>query len=1084
MNRAIRPLLTGLRPSLSHPRRLLAACLVLGLAACSPQGKINRILENAQKAYDAGDYEKAKAEYINVLRVDAKNAIAMRELGMIWFEEGAMLKAYPFLNRALEIQPDNAAVRSKLALVYLAFGDREKARSQALALLEKAPTNENTLVLLADSSSTPEQVDAAEQEIKKHSQPDRASVHLAIASVDGHRGDLAGAEKEVLKALELDPKSIPALLAKGSFCLVRKDTAGAEAAYKQAAEIAPLRSTARIKLIDLQLARGATKEAEAMLEDLTKKVPDYIPAWRARADVAYANQKFDDALAHLEKVFAVDVANFESRMLQAQAVLGKKDYKKAVSLLESLRSAYPKIPAVMYQLGRAQMYDGNFNQAQVVLNEAVQANPNYVDAVLLLGQVKLQLGEPQGDITLMQNLLKTHPNLMPAQLQLAEAHRMLGRFDEASAVYKEQIKLTPTAVGPYLLLGSILRQQDKNAEAREAFAKAHELAPDNPLPSVQLVDLDILDKNFQAAHQRVHDDFRKDPESPLALYEEGKIFAAQRQWEPAESTLLKALEKDGNYTDAFELLISTYVAAGKLDAAASQLEALLAKQSGNTSALFASGIIAERRGDFEKARTAYEKLIATTPDYAPALNNLAALNVKRFNQTDKAYDLVRKARALKAENPVIADTLGWILYKRGDYVQALAMAREAAAKLPESPEVQFHVGMAAYMMNLPDEAQKAFTAASAAADDFAGKDEIKPRLAVLQINPATASAAELEPLLQKQPGDLLLLLRLSEVYAKAGDAQKAVDVLERASAINSHLPPIFIKLAQLYAGRLSKLDKALEAGKKARELAPNDARVAGILGAITYQANDYVQAYGLLKESVSARPDDIILVYDFAWAAYTQGKVTEARTTMERVAAVPNSPFGENAKQFLAFTPSDAMARTGSVPAAAVDEALKKDPEYVPGLMARAAREVEAADSKAATATYTEVLHHFPNFAPAQKWLATLYVADPSKWNEGYDLAVKARKTLNDDPDLAKTLAEIAYQRKEYSYAIQLFEESARSRPLDAPALYFAGKSHLASNHTPEGKKALDQALAAGLQEPLATDARKSLTDVQQPKEK
>ena len=54
-----------------------------------------------------------------------------------------------------------------------------------------------------------------------------------------------------------------------------------------------------------------------------------------------------------------------------------------------------------------------------------------------------------------------------------------------------------------MALGLTLRQAKRNDEARQAFEKAAQLAPDNLWPVDQLVELDLLDKHFDAARQRV-----------------------------------------------------------------------------------------------------------------------------------------------------------------------------------------------------------------------------------------------------------------------------------------------------------------------------------------------------------------------------------------------------------------------------------------------------------------------------------------------------------------------------------------------------------------------------------------------------
>jgi Flp pilus assembly protein TadD len=96
-----------------------------------------------------------------------------------------------------------------------------------------------------------------------------------------------------------------------------------------------------------------------------------------------------------------------------------------------------------------------------------------------------------------------------------------------------------------------------------------------------------------------------------------------------------------------------------------------------------------------------------------------------------------------------------------------------------------------------------------------------------------------------------------------------------------------------------------------------------------------------------------------------------------------------------------------------------------------------------------------------------------------YDLATKARKALPDDPELAALLGRLSYEKKEYPRAVQLFQESARKRPLDANSLFYLGMSQLQVQQTAEARGALNQALAGGLQEPLAAEAKRTLADIQ-----
>ena len=684
----------------------------------------------------------------------------------------------------------------------------------------------------------------------------------------------------------------------------------------------------------------------------------------------------------------------------------------------------------------------------------------------------------------MLELLKKRPDLVQAQLLLARAYQSLGRLDDAAAVLREQIRLSPQSAQPHLLLGLVLRRQNKIDEARKAFESASKLAPESLLPVAQLVDLDLQSKDFDAASRRVQNQLQLAPKSEAGVrLLEGKIYAAQGKWDSAEAALLKALELDPKSSNAYELLISIYMAANRLPQAVSLLEGLLSRNPGNARALTLLALVYEKMNDFPKAREAYEKLLAVEPDSPQALNNLAYLYAARLDEPEKAYDLARKARALRPADPGIADTLGWILYKKGDYQQARALLQEGAQKLPDNSEIQFHLGMSNYMMGDMDQALAALRRASASTTDFPGKDEAQRRLALLEgaeNQVAERSTEDLEAILRQRPDDIATRMLLGESYEKQGAFAKAAATYEQALKLNPKLLSATAKLAQLNAGPLQASDKALEFAREARKLAPYDPKILGILGGAAYQTGNFPWAYNLLQESVRQLPNDTEILHDFAWTAYSLGKVNEARQTMQRVlTAAPDSRQSSDAELFLAMTALDAEG-TGLVAAESeIERALKTNPNYLPALMAQAGIFLKRGESKAAATNYTEVLRRLPDFAPAQKRLASLYLETPNKLDEAYDLAVKARKTLPDDPELAQILAELSYERKEFAYAVQLLRQSAKKRPLDAKYLYYLGMSHLKAKDKIQSREALDQALAAGLQDPLASEARSVLAELE-----
>jgi len=1065
------------------PRIVTLFLTAILITSCSKEAKKTRLLAEADSYFKASDYDKAKVSYLNVLQLDPQNALAFERIGEMWLDDWAPIRASAFLAKGSELDPNNVQNRIRLARSYAATGRLDDTRKEALKVLEQSPDNADALITLSEAARTKEGIEAAEEQLQKFPKKTDVSFYLASANLLFNTGDVAGAENALRQALTTDPKSSQAHMAMGNLYLFRGDKKQAGEELKKAAELAPIRSLERLKYAALTSVTGDTGETKRIAAEMTRQAPDYLPGWTLLAELALKDKKYDEALSLLENVFSRDPEYIDGRRLESDVLLAKGDTKKAVDVLEHLDQIYPDAPLIKYQLACAYLRNSSPNQAKVALEQAISINPNYDDAILRLAEINLRSGHGEIVIEPITNLLRKRPDLRSAAFLLAAAYGSLDRFDDAEAVIRNQVRLAPQDPQPHTALGLIFRQAKRNEEARQAFEKAAELAPENLWLVDQLVELDLLDKHFDSARQRVHHQFQKTPDLPAAHVLEGKILIAEGKWDLAAAELKKALQLDPNFSSAYDLLVQTYFATNKLSEAASQLQASTSKDPNNASAFLTLALLYERMEKFPQARDAYEKLLSINPNFVPALNNLAYLDAERLNDLDKAYELARRARDLQGDDPAIADTLGWVLSKRGDYQQALTILQDSAQKLPDNPEIQFHLGMTAYMMGQTDLAKIALRKAAGATKDFSGKDESKRRLAQLESGTAISpelSMPQLEAMAKEQPNDVITQTRLGEAYEKQGAWNKAASAFEQALKLNPKLASTVTKLAQLNSGPLENKEKALDYAKKARELAPNDPQAAGILGKVVYQNGNFTWSYSLLQEAARQRPNDASILHDLAWSAYSLGKVNEARDAMQNVLTNnPDSADAADGKKFLALTalsdnPNDLLAAESEI-----QKELHSNPEFVPALMAQAALDTNQGQIKRATEAYDNILRRWPEFALAQKRLAALYAQDTSRLAAAYELAAKARKTLSDDPGLTELLGRLSYEKKEYPRAVQLLQETARQRPLDANSLFYLGMSQLEARQTTEACGALNQALAGGLQEPLATEAKRALADSQ-----
>ena len=1074
--------------SMRSPFPLVLGALLLFVAfstsSCSRAAKQTRLLARAEQAFDGGQYDVAKIHYLAVLRLEPGNEAAIARLGQIWFEQGAPLRAMPFLLRTRETTPRDLSNRLRLARCYGDLAQAAEAEKEAGDALQGSPDSGEALLLVTQFARSPKEVEAARQALKSFRDKRIADYHVAAATLALHDKDFAGAREALDRAVILEPKSVAAHSTFAALYVLQKQMPLAEEQFKLAAELSPARAAARIQYADFLVGMGRGEAGAKFLADETKRTPDLLPAWTLLAQIAFSNKEYDKALSVLENVFSRDGENLWARVLQGQALLAKGETRKSIETLERCNKTYPRAAGVEFQLARAYLQSKDLPKATAILDRIVRANPDFADAVLLWAQVNLQAGHPPVAVSALERLLQERPDLRPAQLLLANAYRAAGRLDDAAGIAREQSHLSPDSAEVYSFLGSVQQQQNKVEEARKSYEKAVQLAPNDPSQVNALLGLNLEQKRYDLASQLVRDQLTKNPNSAVSYYMEARVEAAQKNWSAAEVALKKAIQRDPSLTPAFELLVSVYLSSGKLSDATHELEEVLKKSPEDVNALTLIALTYQQAKNYSKAREAYERLLSLRPDHAPALNNLAYLYSDHFNEPDKALALAQKARGLRPADPSVADTLGWIDYQRGDYQQALHLFEESAVKLPENPELQFHLGMANYMMGQADAARTALKRATQATVDFPGKAEAERRLGLLGDDSEQSKAispSELERLAQEFPDDVVILGRLGRAYEEGSAPEKAAVAYERALKVNPKLSSATFQLAKLYAGPLHDVEKGLAMAKAARQLAPGDQEVSYLVAQLAYKAGNYSWAFSLLREAARQQPTNSDVFHSLAWAAYALGNVPESRQAMQKVLEVnPTSTQVEDAKTFLEMT-SVAEAREAVEAAeATVRGVLRARSDYVPALMIEADLEKYHHEPAKAADIYQSILRRYPEFAPAKKRLAVLYSQDPQNLDQAYALAMDAREKLPGDPEISSILGRISYERKDYRSAIQFLEQGDRIQSADSENLYFLGMAHVGAGHPTVGLEILKRSLSAGLATPLSVQAKETVAKLQE----
>jgi len=115
-------------------------------------------------------------------------------------------------------------------------------------------------------------------------------------------------------------------------------------------------------------------------------------------------------------------------------------------------------------------------------------------------------------------------------------------------------------------------------------------------------------------------------------------------------------------------------------------------------------------------------------NFPPAANNLAYNYAQYGGNLDVALGLAQKAREANPNDAGIADTLGWIHFKKGTYVTALGLLKESNEKYKgQNATVLYHLALAH----------------EKSGEDKLAKEAVQKALAVDQNFPEAADAKKL-----------------------------------------------------------------------------------------------------------------------------------------------------------------------------------------------------------------------------------------------------------------------------------------------------------------------------------------------------
>jgi tetratricopeptide (TPR) repeat protein len=1073
-------------------RAVFFSWLVIALTSCtgnSPEGHLKR----AEDYLKTGQYRKAEHVYKEVLKTDPGNSLASQKLAVLYFDQGQLRQAYPLLQKSVEADRDNVdlKLKLKLATAYFIGRDFAKARELAREIIDKHPDNQEAVFLIIDTAVSQNELEQTRGLVDRLRSSEKGSVtyHLARGALELRQNNADAAEQEFRAALYMDPKSSAAYSSLGTLYWTKHEIALANEAMKNAAELTPAGSSARVRYIDFKLRTGAVAEAKKSAEEMLHERPEFLPPRVYLMKILCAENLGKDCATEVDKLLADDSLNYDALYLRGRLSLAKNEATPATRIFEQLRTMNDRDARVRFQLALAYIASTNGlspNQARQALenaennlNVAIQLEPKFDQAAVLLADLKIQKRSFATAIDILRPIVNGRSQMPQAHYLLAAAHLAQQQQDQALTVYRGMSELFPNDPEPPFLISRILLGQGQLAAGRAALEKSVERA--DYLPAIEtLVNLDIADKQYGAASERVQKLIDKSPNEAQAWAIRAKIDFAQRDVARAESALQKAIQLNPELESAYRLLAQVYLATGRQEEAIKKLTEAVEKQKDNQArtvpALLQLALLQHSAKRSDAAIVAYEKVLDASPTIPLALNNLAFLYSER-GQIDKAFELAKKANEVSPNDPNIADTLGWIQLKKGEYGAALALLQNSAAKLSESPEIQFHLGMAHYMMGDEASARAALRKAVESNSDFERKDDARRRLAILSIDSRAPEAERgLDSYLRDEPNDPMALLRRGELQERQGASEQAIKTYERIVQINPQFGPALRRLATAYA-RSNELAKATDAAQKARQTHPDDPRVADLLGWIEFKNGAYHKALPLLMDSAARLPDEPEVQFHLGMTYYMMGEEEPARAALHKaVGAAGDFPDKSEAHRRLAvLSRKDADGNTFG--RSELERFLREDPKD-PFALFRLAQLQQHETIAEAIRTYEKILINNPDFSPALRQAAILYGQNtPPDLNKALEIATRARRAYPSDLEITRTLGILNYRRGFYPQAAEQLKSAAATRKDDPELLYYLGETFYQLKQSKDCREAMESALSLNLASHLVDMAKRVRAD-------
>ncbi len=437
-----------------------------------------------------------------------------------------------------------------------------------------------------------------------------------------------------------------------------------------------LEKSARIEL-KLALARieakeGNPEQAERLLGEIIEAEPGHAEAVHELARLMLARGETDRALALIRRARRI---NKDARLalLEAELLARTGQSKSALALLE----------------------------------KAARENPD--DARPLLMRVDLLVALKREDEAerALRAFLDRHPDALEVANRLGRLLVSQHRDAEAILIYRDLATRTGGAAPVLEALGLLYFQHGDHAEAERVFRKLIRSRPTDTNRFYLAASLEAQGREEEAArlYREIGKDSRMYPDAQIRLagidYSAGRLSRAARR-------LAEVIRMRPRMAEAYALLSGVRLARKEYRRLLSETEPALALPKLPPILLINRAAAYEHFKEYDGVERELKRLLHHDPRNAEALNFLGYAYAEQCIKLDEAERLIRRALELKPDDGYYLDSLAWVRYCQGRFDEALAIQRRAMSRVADDPVMHEHLGDILWRKGDTDAARKAW----------------------------------------------------------------------------------------------------------------------------------------------------------------------------------------------------------------------------------------------------------------------------------------------------------------------------------------------------------------------------------------